>query len=189
MPPFLGSICASVNQVVVRGIPGADTLAAGEVITIDCWVLLDGWHTDLAVTMAVGSVDVRLSGLLQATKSALAEAVSTLRPGNQLGDIGVIVQEAVAGAGFAVIPELGDHGSCRAIWAEPQVRNYGQRGQGLELVAEMVLAIESIVSAGRTELRLDQDGWTFRTADGSATAHFEHTIAITDDGPLMLTAG
>lgn len=187
--PFPGTICASVNRVVVHGIPGPETLAAGDLITIDCRVLLEGWHTDSAVTIAVGPVDERLTRLLLATETALADAIPALRPGNRLGDIGAIVQESVAGAGFAVILELGGHGIGRAIWEEPQVRNYGQRGEGVELVAGMVLAIEPIVSAGGTELRLDPDGWTVRTADGSATAHFEHTVAITEDGPLVLTAG
>ncbi len=188
-PPFPGSICLSVDQVVVHGIPGPETLADGSVVTIDCGVLLDGWHTDAAITMAVGSIDVRLSGLLQATETALAEAVDGLRPGNRLGDIGAIVFERVSQAGFEVIAELGGHGIGRALWEEPQVGNYGVRGEGIELETGMVLAIEPIVSAGGTELRLDPDGWTLRAADGSPTAHFEHTVAVTKDGPLVLTAG
>lgn len=187
--PFPGSICASVNQVVVHGIPGAQTLSEGDVITIDCGVLLDGWHTDSAVTVAVGAVDDRSTRLLEATEAALAEAVAKLLPGNHLGDVGGVIEKSVASAGFTIIPELGGHGIGRALWEEPQVRNYGQRGEGIELVSGMVLAIEPIVSAGGAELRLDPDGWTIRTADGSPTAHFEHTIAITEDGPLVLTAG
>jgi methionyl aminopeptidase len=186
--PFPGSICASVNRVVVHGIPGPEKLAAGDLITIDCGVLLEGWHTDSAVTIAVGPVDERLAGLLLATETALADAIPALQPGNHLGDVGAIVQESVARAGFAVIPELGGHGIGRAIWEEPQVRNYGRRGEGVELVAGMVLAIEPIVSAGGTQLRLDPDRWTVRTADDSVTAHFEHTVAIIEDGPLVLTA-
>ncbi len=188
LTPFPGSVCASVNDVVIHGIPGPRVLADGDVITIDCGVLLDGWHSDSAVTVAVGTTDLRVARLLGATQGALDAAVAAMQPGNRLGDVGAVIQERVVAAGFAVIPELGGHGIGRSLWEEPQVPNYGERGQGLELIPGMVLAVEPIVTTGAAPISLDPDGWTVRMVDRAVTAHSEHTIAITHDGPQVLTA-
>jgi methionyl aminopeptidase len=188
LTPFPGSVCASVNDVVIHGIPGPRVLADGDVVTIDCGVLLDGWHSDSAVTVAVGATDLRVARLLGATQGALDAAVAAMQPGNRLGDIGAAIQERVTGAGFAVIPELGGHGIGRSLRKDPQVPNYGERGQGLELIPGMVLAVEPIVTTGAAQISLDPDGWTVRMVDGAPTAHSEHTIAVTQDGPLVLTA-
>ncbi|MFY9264107.1 MAG: type I methionyl aminopeptidase [Solirubrobacterales bacterium] len=185
---FPGSICASVNDMVVHGIPGPRKLVKGDLISIDIGVTLDGWVSDAAVTVAVGGEPGAVaSSLLETTKQSLFDAIEQCQPGNRLGDVSHAVQERVEAAGFSVIRELIGHGVGRQMHEEPQVPNYGAPGTGPELKPGMVIAIEPMVNVGGPAIRMGDDGWAVYSADGSLTAHFEFTVAITADGPRVLT--
>lgn len=185
---FPGSICASVNDMVVHGIPGKQKLVKGDLISIDIGVTLDGWVSDAAVTVPVGGeVGAVAESLLETTKQALFDAVDQCVPGNRLGDVSHAVQSRVEAAGFSVIRELIGHGVGRKMHEEPQIPNYGDPGTGPELKPGMVLAIEPMVNAGGPEITMGDDGWAVYSSDGSLTAHFEFTVAITPDGPRILT--
>jgi len=184
---FPGSICASPNSMVVHGIPGSYSLDRGDILSIDIGVELDGWVADAAVTVPVGKVTPVASRLLASTKAALFDAVEQCRPGNRLGDVSHAVQKRVEGDGFSVIRSLVGHGIGREMHEDPQIPNFGDPGTGPELAEGMVFAVEPMVNAGDHQVRMGSDNWAVYSRDGSLAAHFEHTVAITADGPLILT--
>jgi len=192
-PSFLGyrgfpaSICASPNSMVVHGIPGSYELKRGDIISLDVGVTKDGWVADAAVTLPVGSVSAEARKLLETTKAALYAGVEQARPGNHLGDVSAAVQERVESAGLSVIRELVGHGIGRDMHEDPQIPNYGEPGKGPRLEPGMVLAIEPMVNAGGPGIRVGDDHWAVYSADGSLAAHFEFTVAVTEDGPRVLT--
>lgn len=185
---YPASICTSPNHVIVHGIPGPQTLDDGDIVSIDIGALYEGFHADSAWTYAVGEIDAGAQALLTATEQSLEAAIAQCRPGNRLGDVGFAVQEVAEGAGFSVVREYVGHGVGRALHEEPQIPNYGPPGRRETLSPGMTLAIEPMVNAGRAETKALADGWTVVTADGSLSAHFEHTVAITPDGREVLTA-
>jgi methionyl aminopeptidase len=184
---FPAVACVSPNEVIVHGIPGPRVLEAGDIVSIDCGAIIEGWHADAAITVPVGEVDAESQRLMDVTRAALDSAIAATYPGNRLGDIGAAAERPVNAAGFGVVREYVGHGIGTAMHEEPDVPNYGPGGRGLKLRAGIVLAIEPMVTAGRAATRTLDDGWTVVTADGSRAAHFEHTVAITDDGPEILT--
>lgn len=186
---FPGSVCVSVNDEVVHGIPRRGrVIEDGDVVSIDVGVRLDGWCSDSAWTYPVGEVDAGTRDLLEVTERALQRAIEAAVAGNHVGDIGAAVVEVVRGTGFGVIRDLVGHGLGRDVHEDPQVPNVGRKGHGPLLRAGMVLAIEPMLSAGSTAIRTLEDGWTVVTSDGSRSAHFEHTVAVTSEGPRVLTA-
>jgi methionyl aminopeptidase len=184
---FPGSICASPNSMVVHGIPGPYELQRGDILSIDIGVVLDGWVADAAVTHAIGNVTPIATRLLNTTRAALFDAVEQTRAGNRLGDVSHAVQARVEGEGFAVIRSLVGHGIGREMHEDPQIPNFGDPGTGPELEEGMVLAIEPMVNVGTHHVRMGQDNWAVYSQDGSLAAHFEHTVAVTADGPRILT--
>ncbi|MCX7620057.1 MAG: type I methionyl aminopeptidase [Acidimicrobiales bacterium] len=184
---FPAVICTSPNSVVVHGIPGEYRLQEGDIISIDCGAVVDGWHGDAAFTAPVGSVSAGALRLIEVTKAALCAAVEVMIPGKRMGDIGAAVQRTVETAGFSVVRDYTGHGIGRAMHELPNVPNIGRPGRGPELRVGDVFAIEPMVNAGSPEVVELDDGWTVVTEDGSLSAHFEHTVAITDDGPEILT--
>ena len=193
LPAFKGyrgypaTLCASVNEQVVHGIPGPAPLADGDIVSLDIGVKLNGYFGDSAVTVPVGSVDDRTVQLLDVTREALDKAIAQARVGKRLSDIGHAVQAHVEAHGFSVVREFVGHGIGEELHEDPQVPNYGQPGRGPKLAEGMVLALEPMVAMGRPDVRVLSDGWTAVTRDGSLAAHFEHTVAVTGDGPLVLT--
>jgi methionyl aminopeptidase len=184
---FPGSICASPNSMVVHGIPGPYALERGDIISIDVGVVLDGWVADAARTFAVGPVTPVAAKLLDTTKASLFDAVEQCRPGNRLGDVSHAVQARVEGDGLSVVRSLVGHGIGRSMHEDPQIPNYGDPGRGPLLEEGMVLAVEPMGNAGRHAVRMGDDGWAIYSQDGSLAAHFEFTIAITAEGPRVLT--
>ncbi|MBT6143955.1 MAG: type I methionyl aminopeptidase [Gemmatimonadetes bacterium] len=184
---FPASICASVNDEAVHGFPRPAALEEGDVLCVDVGVRLNGWYGDGAFTLAVGDLDPDVERLLQATLRALEAGVQAARPGNRVSDISHAVEQVAREAGVAVIREYGGHGIGRELHEEPHIPNHGAPGRGPRLQAGQVVAIEPIFSLGAAEVVVDEDGWTTRTKDGSAAAHFEHTVAITEAGPCPLT--
>jgi methionyl aminopeptidase len=184
---FPGSICTSPNSMVVHGIPGPYRLSRGDIISIDVGVVLDGWVADAARTFAVGPVTPVAHKLLDTTKASLFDAVEQCRAGNRLGDVSHAVQARVEGDGLSVVRSLVGHGIGRSMHEDPQVPNYGDPGRGPLLEEGMVLAVEPMVNAGRHGVRMGDDGWAIFSQDGSLAAHFEFTVAITADGPRILT--
>jgi methionyl aminopeptidase len=184
---FPGSICASPNHMVVHGIPGPFKLSRGDVISIDIGVVYDGWVADAARTFPVGEVSPVGAKLLEVTEASLFKAVEQCRPGNRLGDVSHAVQIEVESNGFSVVRSLVGHGIGRSMHEEPQIPNYGPAGKGIVLEEGMVLAVEPMVTAGRHMVRMGDDGWAIYSQDGSLAAHFEFTIAITREGPRILT--
>jgi methionyl aminopeptidase len=184
---FPGSICASPNHMVVHGIPGPEKLQRGDVLSVDVGVVKDGWVADGAITFPIGEVSPVAAKLLDTTRESLMLAVEQCVPGKRLGDIGHAVQSHVEGAGFSVVRSLVGHGIGRSMHEEPQIPNYGSPGRGIPLEEGMVLAIEPMTTAGRHAVRMGDDGWAIYSQDGSLTAHFEFTVAITADGPRILT--
>lgn len=182
-------LCTSVNSEVVHGIPSKKTmLRDGDVVSIDCGVVVDGYHSDSAITVPVGKVAPEVLRLLQVTESSLQHAIQRVRAGAYLGDIGAAVQEVVEAAGFSVVREFVGHGIGTNLHEDPQVPNYGRHGTGIRLREGMVLAIEPMVNMGKKDVRVLEDGWTAVTVDGSVSAHFEHTVAVTAEGAQVLTA-
>jgi methionyl aminopeptidase len=184
---FPGSICASPNSMVVHGIPGPYELKRGDILSIDIGVVLDGWVADAAITHPIGSVTPIAQRLLGTTRGSLFEAVEQCRAGNRLGDVSHAVQTRVENDGFAVIRSLVGHGIGRSMHEDPQIPNFGEPGSGPELEDGMVLAIEPMVNVGTHHVRMGQDNWAVYSQDGSLAAHFEHTVAITAEGPRILT--
>ena len=187
---FKGSICSSINDQIVHGIPSREViLRAGDIISIDVGAIVGGWVGDNAATFAVGEIDPDVRRLLEATEQCMWDGIDAARSNNRLGDIGHAVQSRAEGAGFSVVREYVGHGIGRAMHEEPNVPNYGRKGQGLRLKSGMVLAIEPMINLGTHKTRGPfEDHWTVFTADGAPSAHFEKTIAITDDAPIILTA-
>jgi len=185
---FPGSICASVNEEVVHGIPRDDrTLAEGDILTLDTGVVLDGWCSDSAWTFAVGEVEAGVRDLLDTTRRALDAAIAAAVPGKHVGDIGHAVEEVVRGTGFNIIRDLVGHGIGRKVHEEPQVPNMGKPGSGAELKQGMVLAIEPMIAMGTWRIRTLPDRWTMVTTDGKPSAHYEHTVGVTAGSPRILT--
>jgi methionyl aminopeptidase len=185
---FPAALCTSLNSQVVHGMPSDKTiLKDGDILSIDCGVILDGFYSDAAVTYAIGKQSARTTRLLEITQASLEAAIAAAVPGGRLGDISAAVQEMCEAEGFGVVREFVGHGIGKTMHEDPQVPNYGPRGKGPRLKAGMVLAIEPMINAGAPEVKVLKDGWTAVTVDGSYSAHFEHTVAITKDGPLVLT--
>lgn len=182
-------LCTSVNEEIVHGIPSAKrVLKAGDIVSIDCGVVLDGYYGDAAITVAVGdSVSPERKKLLEVTEASLYKAIEKVKIGNTISDIGAAVQEYVEANGFSVVREFVGHGIGTKLHEEPQVPNFKSRGADTRLREGMVLAIEPMVNSGRPEAKVLDDKWTAVTADGSSSAHFEHCVAVTRDGPLILT--
>jgi methionyl aminopeptidase len=195
VPAFKGyhgypaTICASINEEVIHGIPsGRRVLEAGDVISIDVGASLDGYYGDSAVTLPVGPVSEEAATLLRVTDEALHKAIARVRPGGRVSDIGHAVQQHVEAFGFSVVREFVGHGIGQRMHEEPQIPNYGEPGRGPRLAEGMVLAIEPMVNAGKAAVKVLADGWTAVTRDGSLSAHFEHTVAVTAGEPWILTA-
>jgi methionyl aminopeptidase len=184
---FPGSICASPNEMIVHGIPGPYRLKGGDIVSIDVGVTLDGWVADAARTFAVNDVGPREQNLLAATAESLHAGVAECRPGNRMGDVSGAIQQVAEGAGLSVVRSLVGHGVGRSMHEDPQVPNYGKPGKGPLLEEGMVLAIEPMTTAGRPAVRMGGDGWAIYAQDGSPAAHFEFTVAITAEGPRILT--
>ena len=193
VPTFKGyngypsSICTSVNNQVVHGIPNARILRDGDLLSIDIGTTLEGYVSDSAVTLAVGAVSANARRLLNVTQECLMLGIAQMKIGNQLGDIGAAVQKHAEAHGFGVVRDLVGHGIGTKMHEEPQVPNYGKAGQGIELRAGLVLAVEPMITEGTWRVRTLKDGWTVVTEDGKLAAHFEHTIAVTEEGPRILT--
>ena len=184
---FPGSICASPNSMVVHGIPGPYELKRGDVISLDVGVTKDGWVADAATTVSVGAVQPDARRLLEVTQAALFAGADRVRPGNHLGDVSAAIQQHVESEGFSIIRSLVGHGIGRDMHEDPQIPNYGEPGRGPRLEPGMVLAIEPMVNAGGPNVRVGDDNWAVYSADGSLAAHFEFTVAVTEDGPRILT--
>ena len=180
-------ICTSPNDVIVHGIPGTYRLEEGDLISIDCGAIIDGWHGDAARTIPVGEISEDARKLIMATEESLWAGIEHVRKGARLSDIGHAVQTVAEGAGFSVVREYVGHGIGRAMHEEPQVPNYGEPGKGIKIKVGHCFAVEPMVNLGSPDTQLNDDGWTVITADGSLSAHFEHSIAVTEDGPEVLT--
>ncbi|HJR23991.1 MAG TPA: type I methionyl aminopeptidase [Acidimicrobiales bacterium] len=185
---FPGVICASPNDVIVHGIPGPYVLQEGDIVSIDCGAIVDGWHGDAAFTAGVGTIAPEAAALIDATERSLEGGIAAMQPGGRLSDIGAAVQAVAEAAGFAVVKEYTGHGIGLAMHEPPDVPNWGRPGKGRRLAPGQTYAVEPMLCARRADTLLLDDGWTVVTADGSLAAHAEHTIAITDDGPEVLTA-
>ena len=184
---FPGSICTSPNSMVVHGIPGPYRVERGDILSIDIGVIKDGWVADAARTFAVGQITPVARKLLDVTRAALFDAVEQCRPGHRLGDVSHAVQARVESEGLSVVRSLVGHGIGRSMHEDPQVPNFGEPGRGVVLEEGMVLAVEPMVNAGRHQVRMGDDGWAIYAQDGSLAAHFEFTVAVTGDGPRILT--
>lgn len=184
---FTGNICASVNDEIVHGIPGKRRLNDGDIIAVDIGAIVDGFHGDSAWTYAVGSISEDAQRLLAATEAALYEGIHQARVGNRLGAIGHAVEAYAAPRGYGIVREYGGHGIGRQMWEEPHIPNHGDSGLGIRLKRGMTLAIEPMFTLGTEDTQVMEDEWTVTTTDGSWSAHFEHTIAITDGDPVILT--
>lgn len=186
-PPFPGVICASPNDMIVHGIPGPYVLEEGDVISIDCGAIIEGYHGDAAFTAPVGQVDEETSRLLKVTEESLHAGIAAMVPGNRISDIGHAVQTVAEAAGFSVVREYVGHAIGTAMHEKPEVPNYGEPGKGPKLRAGNVFAVEPMVNMGSRFTKVLDDAWSVVTADGEVSAHFEHTIAITEDGPEIFT--
>jgi methionyl aminopeptidase len=184
---FPAVVCTSPNEVIVHGIPGERVLEEGDIVSIDCGAIIEGWHADAAVTVPVGEIDDESKRLIDVTRKALQASIDATLSGSRLGDVGAVSEAVVAQAGFSVVREYVGHGIGTAMHEEPQVPNHGPAGRGLRLKTGLVIAIEPMVNAGGAATRLLGDGWTVVTADSSRSAHFEHTVAVGDHGPEVLT--
>ena len=181
------TLCASVNEQVVHGIPSPRALVEGDIISLDMGVKLNGFYGDSAVTVPVGNVASAVTTLLRVTQEALDKGIDQVRLGGRVSDIGHAIQKHVEANGFSVVREFVGHGIGAALHEEPQIANYGEPGRGPRLAEGMTLAIEPMVNMGRPAVKVLADGWTAVTRDGSLSAHFEHTVAVTKNGPLVLT--
>ena len=192
-PSFLGyhgfpaTICASPNDVIVHGIPTDYRLEEGDVLSIDSGAIYEGYHGDAAFTIAIGEVPDAVHQLIDTTERAMWAGIRQVKHGNRVGDIGAAVQEIGVGAGYGIVHEYVGHGIGRQMHEEPQVPNYGTPGKGMKLRKGMALCIEPMFNMGDGATKVDEDGWTVRTADGTLSAHWEHTVCITPDGPVVTT--
>lgn len=185
--PYPAVLCASVNEEIVHGIPGSRELREGDIISLDFGVEYKGWHGDSAVTIAVGSIDSDAENLLETTHDAMNKGIEQMVPGNRLSDIGHAVEKRALTEGYGVVHQFVGHGIGREMHEPPQVPNYGRPGRGPRLRAGMIFAIEPMVNIGSDKAKVLKDEWTAVTVDGSLSAHFEHTVLITDNGPEVLT--
>jgi methionyl aminopeptidase len=184
---YPATLCASVNEEVVHGIPSGRALVEGDIISLDMGVKLNGFYGDSAITVPVGKVAPDVLRLLRVTQESLEKGITQVRVGGRVSDIGHAIQKHVEAGGFSVVREFVGHGIGAALHEDPQIANYGQPGHGPRLAEGMVLAIEPMVNMGKAAVRVLSDGWTAVTRDGSLSAHFEHTVAVTKSGPLVLT--
>ncbi|MEK7681431.1 MAG: type I methionyl aminopeptidase [Chloroflexota bacterium] len=184
---FPATICVSVNDEIVHGIPGRRVLNEGDIVGLDVGAIVSGYHGDAAVTVGVGRISREAEQLIETTRETLARGIQEARAGNRMGDISAAIQSYAESRGYSVVKEYVGHGIGRALHEEPAVPNYGERGKGLALQSGMVLALEPMVNIGTWRTRLKPDNWTVVTLDGSLSAHFEHTVAITDGTPEVLT--
>ncbi|MBX4181355.1 type I methionyl aminopeptidase [Candidatus Parcubacteria bacterium] len=189
--PFPAALCISINDEIVHGIPNEvpKVLNQGDIVSIDLSLIHKGLITDSAITVGVGAIDDESRELLNVTKRALEAGIAAAKPGNHIGDIGAAITSKVKESPFSLAKDLVGHGVGFAIHEDPYVPNMGNKGQGEKLVPGMVIAIEPMLNVGKGDIKLDRDGYTIRTKDGSRSAHFEHTVAITEEGPLVLTLG
>ena len=186
---YPATLCLSPNDVIVHGIPSSRRLEEGDILSVDAGAVYEGFHGDAAFTMPIGEVSEEAQRLIEVTEAALWAGIRQVRKGNHLGDIGAIIAEVGESNGFGVVEEYVGHGIGRQMHEEPQVPNYGQRGQGLRLRNGLALCIEPMFNVGAKHTMVDPDGWTVRTRDGSLSAHWEHTVCLTPDGPEVFTAG
>jgi methionyl aminopeptidase len=184
---FPAVICTSPNDVIVHGIPGAYVLQDGDILSIDCGAIIEGYHADAARTIPIGSVTDEAERLIKTTRESLLAGIEHVRKGSRISDIGHAVQTVAESKGFKVVREYVGHGIGTAMHEEPQVPNFGEPGRGIKLKVGHVLAVEPMVNAGTARTRLFEDGWTVLTVDGRLSAHFEHSIAVTENGPEVLT--
>ena len=185
---YPATLCASANEQVIHGIPNRTPLKSGDIISLDMGVKLDGFYGDSAVTVPVGAVDEQVTRLLRVTQEALEKGIAEVRVGGRISDIGHAIQKHVEANGFSVVREFVGHGIGASLHEEPQIANYGEPGRGPRLAEGMTLAIEPMVNMGKPAVKVLSDGWTAVTKDGSLSAHFEHTVAVTKNGPAVLTA-
>jgi methionyl aminopeptidase len=186
---FPATICASVNDEIVHGIPGPKILREGDIISIDCGAIVDGYHGDAAVTVAVGKASDELLELIRVCEDAMWQGLAAVRAGGKLSDIGHAIETSITSRGaYGIVREYTGHGIGTEMHQEPNVPNFGRPGRGIRLQKGLALAVEPMVNLGGRHTRLLDDGWTVVTADGKRSAHFEHTVAVTDDGPWVLTA-
>ncbi|MXW04474.1 MAG: type I methionyl aminopeptidase [Gemmatimonadetes bacterium] len=187
-PPFPATICASINDEIVHGIPSPRRkVGEGDILSLDFAMIIDGYHGDTAFTFPVGRVSPEAQRLLDVTRASVFKGIEEAKPGNRIGDIGHAVQQYAESYGYSVVRDLCGHGIGRSLWEEPQVPNHGRPQRGIRLKPGMVIAIEPMVCAGAHRIRILDDEWTTSTADGRLSAHFEHTVAILSDGPEILT--
>ncbi len=184
---YPATICASVNEQVIHGIPTSRPLVEGDIVSIDVGALVDGYYGDAAITVPVGVISARAAELLRVTEESLYKGIEQARVGRRISDIGHAVQQHVEAHGFSVVREFVGHGIGTAMHEEPQIPNYGEPGRGPRLAEGMVLAIEPMINAGKPAVKILKDGWTTVTRDGSLSAHFEHTVCVTAAGPAILT--
>jgi methionyl aminopeptidase len=184
---FPGTLCTSINDVIVHGIPRKDErIIEGDIVSVDCGVLFDGFYGDAAVTFAVGAFEPETQRLIDTTEKSLHDAVAQVRVGNRLGDVGAAVQRRAETEGFGVVRDFVGHGIGRSLHEDPQVPNYGREGRGQVLKAGLVIAIEPMITLGSWRVKIDDDGWTARTEDGTLSAHFEFSVAVQPSGPRVL---
>jgi methionyl aminopeptidase len=186
---YPATLCLSPNDVIVHGIPTSRRLEEGDILSVDAGAIFEGFHGDAAFTMAIGTVSPDAQRLIEVTEEALWAGIRQIRKGGHLGDIGAAVSAIGEAGGYGVVEEYVGHGIGRQMHEEPQVPNYGNHGQGLRLRTGMALCIEPMFNIGSRHTSIDDDGWTVRTADGSLSAHWEHTVCLTPDGPQVFTAG
>ncbi len=188
--PYPAVICTSVNDAALHGIPGGYRLRPGDLLSVDAGAALDGWVGDAAISFTIGEPEPGDARLIAVTEAALAAGIAAAVPGGRLGDISAAIGRTGRAAGYGICTELGGHGVGRAMHEDPHIPNEGRARRGLRLAPGLVIAIEPwFMAGGRDEIYVDEDGWTIRTADGSRAAHAEHTIAVTEDGPVILTGG
>ncbi|HJU80299.1 MAG TPA: type I methionyl aminopeptidase [Acidimicrobiia bacterium] len=185
--PYPGHLCLSVNDVIVHGVPSAYRLREGDILSVDAGAIFEGFHGDAAFTMPIGEVSPEAARLIAATAAGMWAGIGAVRTGNRLGDIGAAVQRVGEGQGLGIVREYVGHGIGRSMHEEPQVSNLGTEGRGLRIKNGMALCIEPMFNLGGWETSVDGDGWTVRTADGSLSAHFEHTVILSKDGPMVTT--
>jgi len=185
--PFPASICFSINDEIVHGIPYGKVLKEGDIVGIDLGMKYKNLFTDSAVTAAVGKINPKLEKLLEATEKSLMAGIAQVKPGNRINDIGAAIQKYAEEKGFSVVRDLGGHGVGLAVHEDPFIPNFRQKDRGAKIMAGMVVAIEPMLNIGSHYVKLDKDGWTIKTADGKCSAHFEHTVAVTEKGYEILT--
>lgn len=185
--PFPAALCFSINDEIVHGIPYGKILKEGDIVGIDLGVKYKNLFTDAAITVAVDKINPELEKLMEATKKSLEMGIAQVRPGNRINDIGTAIQKYAEENGFSVVRDLGGHGVGRAVHEEPFIPNFKQRDKGAKLISGMVIAIEPMLNIGSHYIKLDKDNWTIKTVDGKYSAHFEHTVTVTDDGFEILT--